>query len=283
MATHWVFNDCDRQTKADAQSYWARKEGRLSRHLTSFAPDGQELRLTVSHQPQPPAFHVRAVLHLPTGKMVAEETDRQAHVALDRVAHMLVEELKRHKEHLRRDHVYRRKTRRSSGRAGGPGTPPEESEGPAPPRGEGRSGEAKAPPDRAGRDPLVRAMRRLEEALDRPGRAGQKLLDPLRAIQEVLARDTLPADGAEGKSDAVDPTRPSMIRHAGKVRGECAHLLREAGALEEEVRAAGRDDSADFQGIRQRAAGLLDALRRYHDAEAELTYESLYTDIGAGD
>src|SRR5919108_1910730 len=134
MATHWVFNDCDRQTKADAQSYGAGKEGRLSRHLTSFAPDGQDLRLTVSRQPQPSAFHVRAVLHLPTGKLVAEDTDKQSHVALDRVAHMLVEELKRHKEHLRRDHVYRRKTRRSSGRAGGPGTPREEVEGPAPRR-----------------------------------------------------------------------------------------------------------------------------------------------------
>src|SRR5919201_1374547 len=119
MATHWVFNDCDRQTKADAQAHWARKEGRLSRHLTSFAPDGQDLRLTVSRQPQPPAFHVRAVLHLPTGKLVAEDTDRQPHVALDRVAHTLVEELKRHKAPLPRDPLYRRKSRRTSGRSAG--------------------------------------------------------------------------------------------------------------------------------------------------------------------
>jgi RNA polymerase sigma factor (sigma-70 family) len=112
MKMHWVFNDCGEADKARMESYWEKKAPRLRRLLTSYGPDLQDLRLTVYHHPQRSWYEVRAVLHLPTGTLVAEETDKDPRAVLDRVADTLIREVKRHKERVRRDQAYRRKTRR---------------------------------------------------------------------------------------------------------------------------------------------------------------------------
>jgi DNA-directed RNA polymerase specialized sigma24 family protein/ribosome-associated translation inhibitor RaiA len=112
MKIHWVFNDCSETVKAHMESYWEKKTTRLRRLLACYGSDLQDLRLTVYHHPQRSWYEVRAVLHLPTGTLVAEEQDKDPRAVLDRVADTLIYEIKRHKERIRRDQAYRRKTRR---------------------------------------------------------------------------------------------------------------------------------------------------------------------------
>ncbi len=112
MQTHWVFNDCAEGVKAQMRSYWEKKQPRLEKLLQHFRPDLQYLGLTFYRHAHPPCFEVRAALHLPTGTLVAEETEKDFSRALDRVADVLAREIKRHVERLRRDHLYRRKVRR---------------------------------------------------------------------------------------------------------------------------------------------------------------------------
>jgi RNA polymerase sigma factor (sigma-70 family) len=115
MRTHWVFNDCGEGLKSQVRSYWEKKQPRLERHLQHFRPNLAFLGLTLYRQVHPPGFEVRAALHLPTGTLVAEETEKDFAPALDRVADVLAREIKRHVERLRRDHLYRRKGRRREG------------------------------------------------------------------------------------------------------------------------------------------------------------------------
>jgi ribosome-associated translation inhibitor RaiA len=112
MQTHWVFNDCAEGVKAPMRAYWEKKQPRLEKLLQPFRPDLQYLGLTIYRHTHPPCFEVRAALHLPTGTLVAEQTDKDFPRALDRVADVLAREIKRHIERLRRDHLYRRKARR---------------------------------------------------------------------------------------------------------------------------------------------------------------------------
>jgi RNA polymerase sigma factor (sigma-70 family) len=112
MQTHWVFNDCGERVKANLQACWEKKQPRLEKLLRPFRPELRELRLTVYRHEQPPRWEVRGVLHLPTGTLAAEETEADYKSALDRVADVLVREIKRHKERLRHDYVFRRKNRR---------------------------------------------------------------------------------------------------------------------------------------------------------------------------
>jgi len=112
MQTHWVFNDCGEALKGHIRGYWEKKQPRLEKLLQHFRPDLRFLGLTVYRHTQPSGFEVRAALHLPTGTLVAEETEKDFAPALDRVADVLAREIKRHVERLRHDDLYRRKGRR---------------------------------------------------------------------------------------------------------------------------------------------------------------------------
>jgi RNA polymerase sigma factor (sigma-70 family) len=112
MQPHWVFNDCSEGVKREIRAYWEKKQPRLEKLLQHSQPDRQYLGLTVYRHTQPARFEVRAALHLPTGTLVAEETEEEFVRTLDRVVEVLAREIKRHLERLRRDHLYRRKARR---------------------------------------------------------------------------------------------------------------------------------------------------------------------------
>jgi len=80
----------------------------------SLPPDLQEIRLTVYRHPQNSQrawYEARAVVHLPTGTLAAEATNKDPRAVLDRVAETLVKEIKRHKERVRHDYVFKRKAR----------------------------------------------------------------------------------------------------------------------------------------------------------------------------
>jgi RNA polymerase sigma factor (sigma-70 family) len=110
MSDHMVFQDCQDWQKEAVKSYWRQKVPRIEKLLSRFPEDQRELRLTVTHKPK--RFDLHAVLLLPTGSLAAEascETDREA---IDAVVDKLVGEVRRHKDLIRREHLYHRKQRR---------------------------------------------------------------------------------------------------------------------------------------------------------------------------
>ncbi|MCS7161145.1 MAG: sigma factor-like helix-turn-helix DNA-binding protein [Gemmatales bacterium] len=121
MRTHVTFHHCDKPVVEDVEAYWEKKLPRIEHLLQHYAPDAVELRLTVWHHHQRIGYQARAVLHLPSGTLVADETAKDLHAALDAAMDTLVQNLKKHEEHIRRDDVYRRhRGRRADVSAAGP-------------------------------------------------------------------------------------------------------------------------------------------------------------------
>jgi RNA polymerase sigma factor (sigma-70 family) len=110
MSDHMVFQDCPTWQKEAIKSYWQQKVSRIEKLLTRFPEDQRELRLTVTHKPK--RYDLHAVLLLPTGSLVAEASAPTDREAIDAVVNKLIGELRRHKELIRHEHLYRRKERR---------------------------------------------------------------------------------------------------------------------------------------------------------------------------
>lgn len=108
MKTTWTFNDCDAE-KERIQSYWAKKQSRIERLLKTYREDLKELWMTIYWHPKRKEWEARAVLHLPTGTIATQETRRSIEEALDVLADELVSQLKRHRDQVRKDYVYRRR------------------------------------------------------------------------------------------------------------------------------------------------------------------------------
>src|SRR5262249_33944211 len=114
MNSHLVFNDCDDATKAHLETYWQKKLPRLQKLLVPYRTDLQDIRLTVYRHPQSREgswYEIRAVIYLPTGTLATEAHDKYPELALDHVADTLAAEIKKHKEHVRRDYIFKRKGR----------------------------------------------------------------------------------------------------------------------------------------------------------------------------
>lgn len=114
MSSHLVFNGVDEAEKGRLEAYWAKKVPRLKRLLVTYSPELQEVRLTVSYHKEKAHhsfYEVRGVVQLPTGTVAAHADDRNPEAALDRVADDLAKEIKRHKELVRKDYLYKRKNR----------------------------------------------------------------------------------------------------------------------------------------------------------------------------
>jgi hypothetical protein len=109
-----------------------------------------------------------------------------------------------------------------------------------------------------------------------------QVLDDLHEAREALAHHFATAESAESPHAEIDPTRHGLTRRAERLRREHAELLERANDLERQVErgAIGRPNFIDF---RQRAEGLLGALRRHQELEDDLIFETYCTDIGAGD
>ena len=115
MRTHWVFNGCDDTAKAQFQSQWEKKWPRIEKLIATYPPDLQGVVLTVHmhpHRPNRDRYDLKAVIPLSTGTLAAETTDQPPLAAVDLVADKIVAELKRHKDQVRKDYLFKRKTRR---------------------------------------------------------------------------------------------------------------------------------------------------------------------------
>ena len=116
MSSHVVFNGVDEAEKKRLESYWAKKVPRIQKLLHEYSMDLQEVRLTVFHHKEKAHhshYEVRGVVILvPTGTLAAHADNRSPEAAIDQVADDLVKEIKRHKELVRKDYLYKRKNRR---------------------------------------------------------------------------------------------------------------------------------------------------------------------------
>jgi len=111
MSDHMVFQGCASWQKEAIRAYWQEKMPRIERLLTRFPEDQRELRVTATHKPK--RFEMHVVLLLPTGSLVAEASSPTDRDAIDAVAGKLAAEVRRHKEVIRREHLYRRKQNRT--------------------------------------------------------------------------------------------------------------------------------------------------------------------------
>jgi RNA polymerase sigma factor (sigma-70 family) len=114
MKLHLVLLGCDGPMKASLESYWSKKLPRLEKLLAPYRPDLQDVRLTIHRHQQNPQrawYEGRAVVHLPTGTLAAEANDKEPRAVVDRLADTLAGEIKRHKERVRKDYVFKRKER----------------------------------------------------------------------------------------------------------------------------------------------------------------------------
>lgn len=114
MNLHLVIHGLDETQRADLKSYWSKKLTRLEKLLDPYRLDLQDVRLTVHRHQQNPQrgwYEGRAVIHLPTGTLVAEANNTELQAVLDSLADTLAREVKRHKELVRKDYVFKRKGR----------------------------------------------------------------------------------------------------------------------------------------------------------------------------
>jgi ribosome-associated translation inhibitor RaiA len=109
MSEHMIFQNCTSWQKDMIRSCWTRKLPRIDKLLHHFPEDQRELRLTVRRMPD--RFDAHAVLLLPTGTLVAQGSSAMDCGAIDAVIDKLFQEVRRHKDVIRRDDSYRRKYR----------------------------------------------------------------------------------------------------------------------------------------------------------------------------
>lgn len=110
MATHLILHDCPPPLRESLSAYWDTKQPRIETLLKTFPEDQRHLRISVSITHE--RYSLRGVLVLPTGTLVAESTAPTLHAAMDEVVDCLVQQIRRHRESIRRDDVYRRRRSR---------------------------------------------------------------------------------------------------------------------------------------------------------------------------
>ena len=110
MSRQIVFRDCPEEDKQDIRDYWSAEGRRFDRILRRIPEEQRHLRLNVRCRPG--AWETRAVLLLPNGTLVANETAGSVCAALDGVSERLTQEIRKHKDLMRRDDLRRRRERR---------------------------------------------------------------------------------------------------------------------------------------------------------------------------
>ncbi len=115
MSIHVVLEGLQEQpTRAELELYWHDKVGRIQRLLKGYPEDLYELRLTVhaSRKNDETRFYeVRGVVRLPTGTLVCHREGKDVFALIDQIVDNLVRQVKRHRELVRKDYLYKRKNR----------------------------------------------------------------------------------------------------------------------------------------------------------------------------
>lgn len=110
MSEQIVIKRCNEQEEQKLRAYWQKKLPRIERLLKNYRPDQRHICLTIERGGG--HYEGRLVIKLPTGDVAAKYTDKHVHSVIDEVVDTIVNEIKKHKEKVRRDDLYKRKTRR---------------------------------------------------------------------------------------------------------------------------------------------------------------------------
>ena len=113
MILQWAWKAKDKTDEGPLKRYLDGKLRRLERLVTRYSDDQVELAVTVYHLPhRTDPWETRLTLRLPTGTLASEEAAETARASLDVAFDELIRELKKHREKVRKDYLYRRKRRR---------------------------------------------------------------------------------------------------------------------------------------------------------------------------
>lgn len=113
MKVHWAYHDCGDNLKGEIQSYAQKKLARVEKLLSRFRPSLRDMTITVFQRRQASGerFEARTVLRLPSRTLVAQGLADGWREAIDLALDELANQVRRHKEKLRGDWVYKRKRR----------------------------------------------------------------------------------------------------------------------------------------------------------------------------
>lgn len=141
---------------------------------------------------------------------------------------------------------------------------------------------------RAEHDALLVAMHGLEAAAAAAARGREhpwndRVLDNLRKVHLALREHMDSAEGPDGLFAEIDLCRPTLVRRVEQLRSDHARMLEQCAALVTMAEKQCQDECPPFADVRRQAMNLLNCLRRHQATEADLIFESFYTDIGAGD
>ena len=129
----------------------------------------------------------------------------------------------------------------------------------------------------------------LEECLDAPfvGREREYVNDIANALGELeqtLMHHFADAASPQGVFAEVDTNRRGLVRRVTALRQELAVLLGQTAELQEWAQKAARPGfSARVAPLGHRVGELVAAVRQLIDQEADVVFESVNTDLGAGD
>jgi ribosome-associated translation inhibitor RaiA len=97
MRTNIVFHNCAESVSSLVREHWVAKEAYLDELMAieSTSPEEARLDLHICCEAEANRFAVRAVLPLPSATLTAEALDENVRMALDRVAELLAQAVRR--------------------------------------------------------------------------------------------------------------------------------------------------------------------------------------------
>ncbi|MBU1567029.1 MAG: hypothetical protein KJ630_15575 [Proteobacteria bacterium] len=112
MKIQWVFNNCPEKIKTDARYYWEKKQSRLARLTSTIPKEQKSLRIIFYfHKNKVNQFEVRAILEVPGRSLAVQASDMMFSLALDELAELLAEAVRKYKEWIRHSSRQQRKGR----------------------------------------------------------------------------------------------------------------------------------------------------------------------------
>jgi ribosome-associated translation inhibitor RaiA len=97
MRTNIVFDRCEETLISQVRQHWSAKEVYLDEMIGAENPAETQLDLQIHYQAEANRYAVCAVLPLPSTTLMAEALDDDPVMALDRVAELLAQALRRHR------------------------------------------------------------------------------------------------------------------------------------------------------------------------------------------
>jgi len=153
---------------------------------------------------------------------------------------------------------------------------------------------------RQGENDLHDALDNLRSAVESPvpGHEGEwaaTVSDALRQLETAQRAHFERARTKEGPLDAIDKTRPALVRRAGELLAEEKAQLERMAVLTGNLQAAAtafqpgarnvaaRGAVPDFSAVRQQVEDILAQAQHAKEVEDQLVIESVTTELGAGD